>query len=199
MVNEPSFTIGIEEEYLLVDRDGRDLVAHPPSELLEQGANRTDGRMTTEFLQSQLEVGTSKCTSVPEAAAEIAELRSTLSEVVTEFGYAIIASSTHPFGTWASQSQTRSERYDKLEEDHQVIARRMLICGMHVHIGLDDDDLRIDLMRQASYFLPHMLALSTSSPFWHGVDTGLRSFRLSVFDGMPRTGLPEEFDSWVDY
>ena len=199
MVNEPSFTIGIEEEYLLVDREGRDLVAHPPSELLEQGANRTDGRMTTEFLQSQLEVGTSKCASVPEAAAEIAELRSTLSEIVTEFGYAIIASSTHPFGTWASQSQTRSERYDKLEEDHQVIARRMLICGMHVHVGLDDDDLRIDLMRQACYFLPHMLALSTSSPFWHGVDTGLRSFRLSVFDGMPRTGLPEVFESWADY
>ncbi len=199
MVNEPSFTIGIEEEYLLVDREARDLVANPPSDLLKQGADRTDGRMTTEFLQSQLEVGTRKCISVPEAAAEIMELRSTLSEIVTEFGYAIIASSTHPFGTWESQSHTRDKRYDKLEQDHQVIARRMLICGMHVHVGLDDDDLRIDLMRQASYFVPHLLALSTSSPFWHGVDTGLRSFRLSIFDGMPRTGLPESFESWGDY
>jgi len=195
----PSFTIGIEEEYLLVDRDTRDLVVEPPLELLERGELRTEGRMTTEFLQSQLEVGTRKCSSVPEAAAEIRELRATLSEIAAEFGYAIIASSTHPFGEWSSQRPTRKDRYDTLERDHQTVARRLLICGMHVHVGIDDDELRVDLMQQATYFLPHLLALSTSSPFWRGTNTGLKSYRLSVFDEMPRTGLPENFDSWAEY
>ena len=199
MGNAPSFTIGIEEEYLLVDRETRDLVVEAPSELLERGEARTDGRMTTEFLQSQIEVGTSKCASVPEAAAEIVELRITLSELATEFGFAIIAASTHPFGEWAAQRPTRKERYDILERDHQAVARRLLICGMHVHVGLDDDELRVDFMQQATYFLPHILALSTSSPFWHGRHTGLRSYRLSVFDEMPRTGLPPSFDSWAEY
>ena len=198
-MTEPSFTIGIEEEYLLVDLETRDLVAHPPEDLLAEGIARTDGRMTTEFLQSQLEVGTRKCSSVSEAAAEIVELRSVLSDLAGEYGNAVVAASTHPFGAWESQELTHTERYEKLDQDHQVVARRMLICGMHVHVGLDDDDLRIDLMRQASYFLPHILALSTSSPFWHGTNTGLRSYRLTVFDGMPRTGLPEVFESWGDY
>ena len=198
-MTEPSFTIGIEEEYLLVDLETRDLVAHPPEDLLAEGIARTDGRMTTEFLQSQLEVGTRKCSSVSEAAAEIVELRSVLSDLAGEYGNAVVAASTHPFGAWESQELTHTERYEKLDQDHQVVARRMLICGMHVHVGLDDDDLRIDLMRQASYFLPHILALSTSSPFWHGANTGLRSYRLTVFDGMPRTGLPEVFESWGDY
>ena len=198
-MTEPSFTIGIEEEYLLVDLEPRDVVAHPPEDLLAEGVARTDGLMTTEFLQSQLEVGTRKCSSVSEAAAEIVELRSVLSDLAGEYGNAVVAASTHPFGAWESQELTHTERYEKLDQDHQVVARRMLICGMHVHVGLDDDDLRIDLMRQASYFLPHILALSTSSPFWHGTNTGLRSYRLTVFDGMPRTGLPEVFESWGDY
>ena len=198
-MTEPSFTIGIEEEYLLVDLETRDVVAHPPEDLLAEGVARTDGLMTTEFLQSQLEVGTRKCSSVSEAAAEIVELRSVLSDLAGEYGNAVVAASTHPFGAWESQELTHTERYEKLDQDHQVVARRMLICGMHVHVGLDDDDLRIDLMRQASYFLPHILALSTSSPFWHGTNTGLRSYRLTVFDGMPRTGLPEVFESWGDY
>ena len=198
-MTEPSFTIGIEEEYLLVDLETRDEVAHPPEDLLAEGVARTDGLMTTEFLQSQLEVGTRKCSSVSEAAAEIVELRSVLSDLAGEYGNAVVAASTHPFGAWESQELTHTERYEKLDQDHQVVARRMLICGMHVHVGLDDDDLRIDLMRQASYFLPHILALSTSSPFWHGTNTGLRSYRLTVFDGMPRTGLPEVFESWGDY
>lgn len=199
MQAEPSFTIGIEEEYLLVDRETRDLVTEPPDALLERGEAETDGLMTREFLQSQIEVGTTKCASVPEAAAEIRELRTALSTVAAEFGYAIIAASTHPFADWASQRFTPRDRYDKLARDHGVVARRMLICGMHVHVGLDDDDLRVDLMGQATYFLPHILAMSTSSPFWSGEPTGLRCYRLSVFDGMPRTGLPEAFDSWAEY
>lgn len=199
MTSEPSFTIGIEEEYLVVDRETRDLVAEPPPALLERGVAETGGLLTPEFLQSQLEVGTNKCRSVREAAAEIRELRRTLSNVAAEFGYAIIAASTHPFGDWTAQRFTSKERYDQLAQDHGVVARRMLICGMHVHVGIDDDELRVDLMEQATYFLPHLLALSTSSPFWHGYPTGLRSYRLSIFDGMPRTGLPETFDSWAEY
>jgi carboxylate-amine ligase len=189
----------MEEEYLVVDRETRDLVAEPPSALLDRGLAETDGLLTPEFLQSQLEVGTRKCASVPEAAAEIRELRRVLSRVADEFGYAIIAASTHPFGDWTAQRFTAKERYDQLAQDHGVVARRMLICGMHVHVGIDDDELRVDLMDQAMYFLPHLLALSTSSPFWHGYPTGLRSYRLSIFDGMPRTGLPEAFDSWAEY
>ena len=196
---EPSFTIGIEEEYLLVDLETRDLVAEPPDELIERGLAETDGLMTREFLQSQLEVGTTKCASVAEAAAEIRELRRTLAGIAGDYGYAIIAASTHPFADWTTQRFTPRDRYDKLAKDHQVVARRMLICGMHVHVGLDDDELRIDLMEQATYFLPHILALSTSSPFWQGEPTGLRCYRLSVFGGMPRTGLPEAFDSWAEY
>lgn len=196
---EPSFTIGIEEEYLLVDRETRDLVAEPPAALIERGVAETDGLMTREFLQSQLEVGTRKCASVREAAAEIRDLRSTLSSIASDFGYAIVAASTHPFGDWTTQRFTPRERYDELAQDHGVVARRMLICGMHVHVGIDDDELRVDLMEQATYFLPHILALSTSSPFWHGYPTGLRCYRLSIFDGMPRTGLPEAFDSWAEY
>ena len=196
---EPSFTIGIEEEYLLVDLETRDLVAEPSEALIERGVAETDGLMTREFLQSQLEVGTSKCSSVRQAAAEIRELRTTLARVAGEHGCAIIAASTHPFADWAHQQFTPRDRYNKLARDHQVVARRMLICGMHVHVGLDDDELRIDLMEQATYFLPHILAISTSSPFWQGHPTGLRSYRLSVFDGMPRTGLPEAFDSWAEY
>ena len=199
MATTPSFTIGIEEEYLLVHRDSRDLVIEPPEELLERGEAATEGRMTTEFLQSQLEVGTRKCASVAEAATEILELRSTLADVAGEFGYAIIAASTHPFAQWLSQMPTRNERYETLARDHQAVARRLLICGMHVHVGIDDDELRVDLMNQATYFLPHILALSTSSPFWHGNHTGLKSYRLSVFDEMPRTGLPEYFSSWAEY
>ncbi len=182
-----------------MDRETRDLVAEPPEELYERSEACAGGRMTTEFLRSQIEIGTSNCGSVPEAAAEVVELRTALAEVAAEFGYAIIAASTHPFGTWKSQTPTPKERYDKLTQDHQVVARRMLICGMHVHVGLDDDELRIDLMEQAAYFMPHVLALSSSSPFWHGGDTGLQSYRLSVFDGMPRTGLPHSFDSWAEY
>ena len=199
MLQEPSFTIGIEEEYLLVDRETRDLVAEPPNELLDRGREATDGRMTVEFLQSQIEVATTKCFTVGQAATEIRELRQTLTDVASDFGYAIIAASTHPFGDWLTQRSTPADRYNKLAVDHGVVARRMLICGMHVHVGIDDDDLRVDLMQQATYFLPHILAMSTSSPFWQGEQTGLQCYRLSVFDGMPRSGLPATFDSWAEY
>ncbi|RMF01917.1 MAG: carboxylate-amine ligase, partial [Alphaproteobacteria bacterium] len=109
------------------------------------------------------------------------------------------AASTHPFARWAGQHHTDKERYNVLAKDLQVLARRMMICGMHVHVGIDDDELRIDLMNQATYFLPHLLALSTSSPFWQGDPTGLKCFRLSIFDDLPRTGIPEQFSGYSEY
>lgn len=198
-MTEPSFTVGIEEEYLLVDRETRDLVDDPPEAVMTECNRRLEGRVSPEFLKSQIEVGTSKCGSIKDAAFEIAHLRKTVAEVAAEHNMAPIAASTHPFAAWDAQKHTDKERYNILARDMQAVARRLLICGMHVHVGLDDDELRIDLMGQVAYFLPHLLALSTSSPFWRGDDSGLKSYRLAVFDELPRTGLPESFDSWGEY
>ena len=198
-IAEPSFTVGIEEEYLLVDRESRALVVEAPDSLMSECEKRLEGRVSPEFLQSQIEIGTSKCADIKAAAAELAELRRTVSEVVGQYGLALIAASTHPFAQWDAQKHTPKQRYDDLARDMQGVVRRLLICGMHVHVGLDDDELRIDLMGQVAYFLPHLLVLSTSSPFWRGEDTGLKSYRLAVFDEMPRTGLPEGFDSFGEY
>jgi carboxylate-amine ligase len=196
---EPSFTIGIEEEYLLVDRETRDLVIDPPDSLMAECERRMEGHVSPEFMQSQIEVGTSKCDSISQAAAEIVELRRGIAEVASGYGLAPIAASTHPFAAWDMQKHTKKDRYHVLARDMQAVVRRLLICGMHVHVGLDDDELRIDLMQQISYFLPHLLVLSTSSPFWRGENTGLKSYRLAVFDELPRTGLPENFDSYGEY
>ncbi|MGF1592715.1 MAG: carboxylate-amine ligase [Kiloniellaceae bacterium] len=196
---EPSFTVGIEEEYLLVDRETRDLVVDPPDSLMARCEQELGERVAPEFLQSQIEVGTSKCETVAEAGAELAELRRCIARIAGDYGLAPIAASTHPFALWDTQKHTRKERYDDLARDMQAVVRRLLICGMHVHCGLDDDELRIDLMQQIAYFLPHLLALSTSSPFWRGESTGLKCYRLSVFHELPRTGLPETFDSFGEY
>ncbi len=196
---EPAFTLGIEEEYLLVDRVTRDLVADPPKSMMQECEALLEGQVSPEFLRSQIEVETRVCATVAEARAELAHLRRTVAQVAGRHGCAPIAASTHPFGSWTGQLQTDKERYNALAEDMQVVARRLLTCGMHVHIGIEDEDLRIELLNQIPYFLPHLLALSTSSPFWRGVNTGLKSYRLSVFDELPRTGLPEQFNSWADY
>jgi carboxylate-amine ligase len=197
---EPSFTIGIEEEYLLVDRETRNLCNQAPEPLIAECEKRLHhGQVTPEFLQAQIEVGTPKCESVQEAAKELAELRRIVAEAAGEHNLAPIASSTHPFAAWDLQQHTDKERYNILAQDLQGVARRLVICGMHVHVGIDDDELRIDLLGQASYFLPHLLALTTSSPFWRGQETGLMSYRIAVFDELPRTGLPEIFDSYGEY
>ncbi|MCW8914953.1 MAG: carboxylate-amine ligase [Magnetovibrio sp.] len=196
---EPSFTIGIEEEYLLVDRSTRALASEPPQELLEACEARIKDLVRPEFLKAQIEVGTTVCKSVGEAHAELAYLRKEVATIANDYGLAPIAASTHPFSEWTTQVHTDKERYNALADAMQGVARRLLICGMHVHVGIDDDELRIDLLNQASYFLPHLLALSTSSPFWRGDDTGLKSYRLSVFEELPRTGLPGQFDTYGDY
>ena len=198
-VDEPTFTIGIEEEYLLVDRATRDLARDPPAAVFEECEARIKGLVRPEFLKSQIEVGTRVSQTVQQAADDLARLRRTVSDVAAEYGLATIAASTHPFSEWQEQTHTDKDRYNVLARDMQAVARRLVICGMHVHVGIEDDELRIDLMNQVGYFLPHLLALSTSSPFWRGVDTGLKSYRLSVFDELPRTGLPERFTSYMEY
>jgi len=199
-VAEPSFTIGIEEEYLLVDRETRDLVTHPPDDLMPKcEAALEEGQVSPEFMRCQIEIGTRVCESVAAAREELRHLRSAVAGVANEYGLAPIAASTHPFAKWSGQYHTDKERYNALAKDLQVVARRMVICGMHVHVGIDDDELRIDLMNQASYFLPHLLALSTSSPFWQGALTGLKSYRLSIFDDLPRTGIPQQFSGFGEY
>ncbi len=195
----PSFTVGIEEEYLLVDSASRDLAAAPPPAMLAECERRLQGRVAPEFLRTQIEVGTGICDTMGQARDELAFLRRIVAEVADAYGLAPIAASTHPFGRWREQVHTDEDRYHALDQDMQVTARRLLICGMHVHVALDDDELRIDVLNQAPYFLPHMLALSTSSPFWEGTDTGLKSYRLCVFDELPRTGLPEQFASHGEY
>jgi carboxylate-amine ligase len=156
-------------------------------------------QVTTELLRSQIEIGTKVCNNVQEVRGDIARLRSNIIEVADRHGLAPIAASTHPFSLWTEQKHTEKDRYNELTHEMQGAARRLLICGMHVHVGIDDDELRIDLMNQVSYFLPHLLALSCSSPFWGGRDTGLKSYRLTIFDALPRTGLPERFASWAEY
>ena len=194
----PSLTIGIEEEYLLVDPESRDL-ADPPQALFDACEACMGKHVTAEFLRSQIEIGTPVCRNIGEARSELKRLRAEVSRVAQDFGYRIIAASTHPFANWEQQKHTPKERYDALARDMGGAARRMLICGMHVHAGIENPDLRIDMMNQVSYFLPHLLALSTSSPFWQGQDMGIMSSRLTVFDGMPRTGIPDRFDSYADY
>ena len=199
MSKEPAFTIGVEEEYLLVDKETRALVIDPPNTLMAEAEEKCGTQVTSELLRSQIEIGSKVCNGVQEVREDLSFLRSNIIEVADRHGLAPIAASTHPFSSWTEQKHTQKERYNDLTHEMQGAARRLVICGMHVHVGIDDDELRIDLMNQLSYFLPHLLALSCSSPFWNGRDTGLKSYRLTIFDALPRTGLPERFASWAEY
>ena len=198
-MKEPEFTLGIEEEYYLVDRDSRDLANDPPEALMDKCKSMLQGQVSPEFLKSQIEIGTNVCHSLGEARQELKRLRGSVALVAQKFNCAPIAVSTHPFGDWTAQTHTDRERYHTLAGDMKIVARRLLICGMHVHIGIEDKDLRMDIFNQIAYFLPHLLALSTSSPFWHGELSGLKSYRLSVFDELPRTGMPPQFSNFNEY
>lgn len=198
-MDRPTLSLGIEEEYLVVDRETRDLVSEPGEALLQACRAAVGDRATAEFLQCQIEVGTRPHRSVGDAVAELKLLRRGIAEAARAQGYAVIAASTHPFAKWRAQTHTRQERYDGIESDLGLPARRLAICGMHIHVGIEDDDQRIDLMNQAAYFLPHLLALSCSSPFWEGEDTRLASYRLTVMDALPRTGLPDPMASHSEY
>ena len=196
---EPAFTIGVEEEYLLVDKKTRELVIDPPESLMSELEDACGSQVTAELLRSQVEIGTKVCNNIAEAREELCRLRRLIIDGAAKYDLAPIASSTHPFSRWADQKQTNKERYTSLTHEMQAAARRLVICGQHVHVGIGNDELRIDMMNQLSYFLPHLLALSCSSPFWEGRDTGLKSYRLTIFDALPRTGLPERFASYAEY
>jgi len=198
-MREPSFSIGVEEEYLLVDTSTRMLASSPPPELFKACESALEGRVSPEFLRCQIEVGTPVCMTLEEVHAELGYFRKTIAQEAAVHDLAPVAASTHPFAEWTEQPHTDKERYNEIARSMQVVARRMLICGMHVHIGIEDEELRIELFNQLAYFLPHLLALSTSSPFWRGRKSGLKSYRLAVFNELPRTGLPPRFESFYEY
>ncbi len=191
--------MGIEEEYHLVDLQTRQLASAPPPEFMKECEAALDTQVSPEFLKSQIEIGTAVCSSIEEARDQLRHLRGTIARIAKKYGLAPIAVSTHPSASWEDTSPTDKDRYQDLQRDLQGVVRRLLICGMHVHIGIEDEDLRIDIFNQMSYFLPHLLALSTSSPFWSGEDTGLKSYRVSIFDQLPRTGLPPRFETYREY
>ena len=202
-VPTPPLTLGVEEEYQIIDPESRDLYAYI-SELLsqdQQAAKRLD--LKPEFMQSQVEVGSRVCKDIKGVRAEVVRLRRAVTEMAERNGVAIAAASTHPFARWQEQSISEGTRYRELLDDMQGVARRLLIFGMHVHVGFGSDpearNLMIEMMNQARYFIPHLLALSTSSPFWHGRNTGLKSYRSVVFESMPRTGIPHSFVSYDEY
>jgi carboxylate-amine ligase len=198
MAREPSFTFGIEEEYHLVDRTTRDL-ASAPAGFLEAGRERLGDRISPEFLQSQIEIGTPVLSSFDDARRELQHLRGAVAALAAEHGLAPIAAGTHPFADWRRLEPTPKARYQALDADLAVVGRRLVICGMHVHVAIEDPEVRIDIMNQVRYFLPHLLILSTSSPFWLGRDTGLKSFRIALSQQSPRTGMPGRFSSWDEY
>jgi glutamate---cysteine ligase / carboxylate-amine ligase len=195
----PPFTVGIEEEYLIVDRRTRALVPELPRGMLAECEARLRGQTSPEFLRSQIEVQTRAHRTLAEARADLAHLRRTIAAIADAHGLAPVAAATHPIAEWSEQKATERDRYRALERDLQGVSRRLVICGLHVHVGIEDDELAIDLMNQVAYFLPHLLALSTSSPFWRGEDTGLKSYRVAVFNELPRTGLPDHFESHGEY
>jgi carboxylate-amine ligase len=197
-MNFADLTLGIEEEYQIIDPETRELTSYV-SDMLEKGAMLFRDQVKPEFLQSQVETGTHICRNIKEARQEVTRLRSIVAEVADKTGRKIVAAGTHPFSRWQDQIITDKDRYKTLLADMKMLAQRLLIFGMHIHIGIPDKDLRIDIMNQASYFMPHVLALSTSSPFWLGRNTGLKSYRSVIFEDLPRTGIPEYFDSSVDY
>ncbi len=202
-ITRPPLTLGIEEEYQIIDPKTRNLYSYI-SEFISQDERRPSKlHLKPEFMQSQVEVGSHICRNVKEVRAEIKRLRRAVFEMAEANGLEIAAASTHPFARWEEQSITEGVRYKELLDDMQGVARRLLIFGMHVHIGFGADraqkDLMIEMMNQSRYFVPHILALSTSSPFWHGRNTGLKSYRSVIFETLPRTGIPHSFSSFDEY
>jgi carboxylate-amine ligase len=192
------FTLGIEEEFQIVDPHTRELRSHV-SEILEEGKMLLGERVKPEMIQSMIEVGTGICKDIQEARNDITNLRSILSAMVRKKGLEIVAAGTHPFSHWQDQKIFENARYDLIVEENQMIARSLLTFGLHVHVGVADPERAIHIMNAVRYMLPHVLALSTSSPFWLGVHTGLKSYRSEVFTRFPRTGIPDHFESYGSF
>src|SRR5579864_8171566 len=195
----PSFTIGIEEEYQTIDPETRDLRSHIHIEIIAKGKRLMEERVKAEMHQSVVEVGTGVCKNIKDAKADIRKLRHDMINLARENGLLLAAGATHPFADWRSQEIYPDERYLKVVEDLQLVARANLIFGLHVHIGIEDRETTIHIMNQARYFLPHLLALSANSPFWQGMKTGLKSYRCKVFDKFPRTNIPDTYSSFSEF
>jgi len=194
------FTIGIEEEYQTVDPGTRNLRSHIHTQLLEQGSTLLEEDFVKpEMHQSVVEVGTGVCHNIQEAREHIVKLRRHMVTLAKSHGLRLAAAATHPFADWREQEIYPDPRYHEIVEDMQTVARANLIFGLHVHIGVEDRETAIQLMNAARYFIPHILALSTNSPFWSGIKTGLKSYRCKVFDKFPRTNIPDYFPSWGEY
>lgn len=192
------FTIGIEEEFQIIDPQTRELRSRV-NEILEEGQMLLGEQVKPEMHQSMIEVGTGICRDVKEARQDVIKLRRAIAELAHRKGLAIVAASTHPISHWADQRITENERYYQLIEELQHSARALLIFGMHVHVGVADREAAIAIMNAARYFLPHVYALSTSSPFWIGRNTGMKSYRYEVFKQFPRTGIPDYFNSVSEF
>ncbi|HEY0545941.1 MAG TPA: carboxylate-amine ligase [Pyrinomonadaceae bacterium] len=192
------YTLGIEEEFQIVDPKTRELRSHV-SEFLEEGKMILGEKIKPEMIQSMIEVGTGICANIQEARADITRLRCIISTLARKKDLEIVAASTHPFSHWQDQKIFDDDRYKFLVEEIQMVARSLLIFGLHVHVGIPDPERAIHIMNAARYFLPHVLALSTSSPFWLGHNTGLKSYRSEVFKKFPRTDIPDHFDSHASF
>src|SRR5712692_4763204 len=195
----PSFTIGIEEEYQTVDPATRDLRSHIHAEVIAKGRMILEERVKPEMHQSVVEVGTGICKNIKEVKLEVKGLRRDMVRLARENGLRLASAATHPFADWRVQEIYPDERYHTIVEDMQLVARANLIFGLHVHIGIEDRETAIQIMNAARYFIPHILALSTNSPFWLGMNTGLKSYRCKVFDKFPRTNIPDYFPSYGEY
>jgi carboxylate-amine ligase len=194
----PEFRFGIEEEFFVVNEESQLLESTTHERFLTTAKQLSGGAVTRELLQSQVEAATPVCTSLAEARDHLRRLRSALAEAGRQTGLSVIAAGTHPTGDWPEQQQTPKRRYDEVVGELQMLALRNLVCGMHVHVELPDER-RVDIMRRAIPFLPILLGLSCSSPFWRGMPTGFSSYRLTSYEELPRTGLPPLFTSGAEY
>jgi glutamate---cysteine ligase / carboxylate-amine ligase len=192
------FTIGVEEEFQIIDPATSELRSHV-SELIAASSPEVGEQIKPELHQSIVEMGTKICANVAELETELLRTRQALVDAADRAGLQVAAAGTHPFSNWTDQVISPGDRYKNIVDELQQLARSLLIFGMHVHIGMPDGTTTIDLMNQVRYFLPHLLALSTSSPFWMGRDTGLKSFRTTIFRRFPRTGVPDYFSSWSEF
>jgi carboxylate-amine ligase len=197
-VQRPAFTLGVEEEFQIIDPETRELRSHV-QEILDEGKRLLKERVKPEMHQSVMEIGTGICKDVSEVRRDVTELRSEIIGLAARQGMRVASAGTHPFSNWADQLIYPDERYTAIVQEMQLVARANLIFGLHVHVGIADRALAFQIMDEARYFLPHLLALSTSSPFWLGRNTGLKSYRTKVFERFPRTNIPETFESPADF
>jgi glutamate---cysteine ligase / carboxylate-amine ligase len=195
----PSLSIGIEEEYQTIDPETRDLRSHIASEILPKAKLALHEAVKPEMHQAVIEVGTKVCRTIKEAREDIQSLRRQMITLAGQNGLALAAASTHPFADWKVQEIYPDERYRQVLEEMQMLARANLVFGLHVHVGIEDRNTAIHIMNSMRYFLPHILALSSNSPFWMGIPTGFKSYRSKVFERFPRTGIPDVFANWADY